>query len=315
MLNQIKTAIEAGAESQSYKGSQARYLLLDGKKKKLIEATGKVTPAGKAYYELLNIPSPKLFAYEQPLIDEKWVMGFNGQRVLVRTRGADGKWAITKAGMNYFLYNRDEYEVEAPYVVLKPKKLEARYPERAGCLNVIAQEYLADDATKRAQWYMPISWERDQERQADPWLMTVRNFREARVRNRPLAATIEDKEAEVIRAATAVMQGRERIFNRYSGQEWREVSWLYSNALFVHDESRPFRVSARRTNVYDDKPPDTEVILNRPLASHAVPDGFFRPWDLHEDVFKEAPYGCVVQMLLACHVRRPAPRARAAGRG
>ena len=47
---------------------------------------------------------PRLYAYEQPLLNDKWVMAFDGTRVKVRERNSDGSWRITKNGEDYFRY-------------------------------------------------------------------------------------------------------------------------------------------------------------------------------------------------------------------
>ena len=130
----IRQAIAGGQESQGYKGSQGRYLVVNGRRRKLIEASGKVTEAGRIYYEILGIDPPRLYAYEQPLINDKWVMGFSGRDILVRRR-VNGAWTITKEGENYFRFNRDEFLLEVPYVVLIPFELgedaaEPPFPER-----------------------------------------------------------------------------------------------------------------------------------------------------------------------------------------
>jgi hypothetical protein len=83
-------------------------------------ADGEPTPAGHFYYgTLLGLPVPTLYAYESPLIHDKYVEGFDGSRVLVRRKNAAGVWEPTTAGRNYFRYARDEYEVQVPVVALK----------------------------------------------------------------------------------------------------------------------------------------------------------------------------------------------------
>ena len=305
----IRQAIAGGQESQGYKGSQGRYLVVNGRRRKLIEASGKVTEAGRIYYEILGIDPPRLYAYEQPLINDKWVMGFSGREILVRRR-VNGAWTITKEGENYFRFNRDEFLLEVPYVVLIPFELgedaaEPPFPEREGVLNIMATEHPPTNATQRARMYVPL----DSTHPHDPMygiegIMRVGKVRQARERGRPLAATIEAQEEELKAAATTLLRANTTIFNRETGNVWQEVVFKYDR-YWVWDETRPFQISARRTNVYDEDPPTTEVILRRPLASRAVPDGFFRPWELHEDVFKKADHICVVQMLHSCHVKRP----------
>ena len=44
----------------------------------LVSPDGTVSDAGKYYYEQLGIAPPSIFAYEQPLINNRWVRTFNG---------------------------------------------------------------------------------------------------------------------------------------------------------------------------------------------------------------------------------------------
>ena len=78
----------------------------------LLLPSGEATPAGKFYYEtVLKQELPTLYAYESPLLTDKWVVGFNGKKILVRRRDASGQWAPTKAGLQYFKFARDEHSV------------------------------------------------------------------------------------------------------------------------------------------------------------------------------------------------------------
>ena len=110
----IQAVHDNGGASEAYKGTQSRYLELAGKKKMtLLLASGEATPAGKYYYNtVLGLEAlPSLYAYESPLIQDKWVQGFNGKKVLVRRRDSSGQWAATKAGLQYFKFARDEHSV------------------------------------------------------------------------------------------------------------------------------------------------------------------------------------------------------------
>ena len=82
LKNNLTKAIEAGRSSQKNATNEGRYItLVNGKKEKLMMPNGTATPAGKIYYdEILGIGAPRLYAYEQPLIGEKWVMGFSGKK-------------------------------------------------------------------------------------------------------------------------------------------------------------------------------------------------------------------------------------------
>ena len=44
----------------------------------LVSADGTVSTAGSYYYQQLGIEPPSIFAYEQPLINNKWVNTFTG---------------------------------------------------------------------------------------------------------------------------------------------------------------------------------------------------------------------------------------------
>ena len=78
----------------------------------------RICKAGKVYYGLLGIPVPKLYSYETPLINDQWVTGFSGRKVLVRRRLADGSWRMRKQGEAYFVANRDEVVVTVPTVLV-----------------------------------------------------------------------------------------------------------------------------------------------------------------------------------------------------
>ena len=78
----IEDAVLAGRSSESAKKSESRYIVTAGNKRQtLLLADGRATVAGKYYYrELLKLPIPTLYAYEAPLIANKWVTGFSGRK-------------------------------------------------------------------------------------------------------------------------------------------------------------------------------------------------------------------------------------------
>ena len=104
---ELQQAINLGRRAQT--NSNSTHLILEGGRKVLlIDKVGNVFDAGHRYYKLLNVPVPTSYIYEQPLEQDKWVRGFNGKRVLVRTKNEyTGTWRITKKGEAYFKYNRD----------------------------------------------------------------------------------------------------------------------------------------------------------------------------------------------------------------
>jgi hypothetical protein len=88
------------APAQKYATNAGRCLRVARRK---LRADGTATPAGAFSCEdLLNLERPKLYAYESPRIDGKWVQAFGGSRVLVRRKRGDGSWKVTKQGEQYF---------------------------------------------------------------------------------------------------------------------------------------------------------------------------------------------------------------------
>ena len=111
----IRAAVEAGGESQRYASNAGRYLRVGDQRLKLLNVDGTATPAGAYYYrDLLNLELPTLYAYEAPRINGKWVEAFDGRRVLVRRKLADGSWEVTKQGEQYFRHAKDEWVVHVP---------------------------------------------------------------------------------------------------------------------------------------------------------------------------------------------------------
>ena len=83
----------------------------------LLAADGVATATGRFYYStLLQLPLPAAYAYEQPLLQGKWVKGFDGNDILMRRRDSEGKWQPTRDGINYFKYLRDEFLVSVQAV-------------------------------------------------------------------------------------------------------------------------------------------------------------------------------------------------------
>ena len=73
----------------------------------------------KGFYQQLGIAAPTIFAYEQPLIDNKRVQAFDGSRKLVQRMTADGL-RPTPIGIEYFKYNRHSFRVEYPVRTARP---------------------------------------------------------------------------------------------------------------------------------------------------------------------------------------------------
>ena len=77
-----------------------------------------------------------------------------------------------------------------------------------------------------------------------------------------------------------------------------------SDSMLLWDEEREITIDQRR-NFWDRERATTEVLLGRPLQSWVLPDGMWRPFEMHPDTFNEHDHGCAVQMLYKSFVSRP----------
>ena len=64
---------------------------------RLQRADGTLTDAGRHYHSAVGEDPPLMYSYEQPLINDKFVMGYSGRKVQVR-RWKDGAWHVTNQG-------------------------------------------------------------------------------------------------------------------------------------------------------------------------------------------------------------------------
>lgn len=116
---QLQQIISRGTPVQRFQRNSGQYVRAeDGRRIPLIGSDNRSTAAGKRYFELLGVPPPSLYNYDQPLHNDKWVIGNDGRKILVRKR-PHGEWEITPQGENYFKYNRSEYMPRVPYLVAK----------------------------------------------------------------------------------------------------------------------------------------------------------------------------------------------------
>ena len=129
MNTKIDAAIAAGNVAQLQNRKMTVTLRLHTNSSvKLVDADGTVFPAGRHYYNKLEIAAPTIFAYEQPLIGGKWVWGFDGTRKLVQKMTADG-YKPTKIGIEYFKFNRHSFLVEYPVLRVRPVGNKKRNPD------------------------------------------------------------------------------------------------------------------------------------------------------------------------------------------
>ena len=91
MNTRIGAAIASGHATFLQKRSMRVVLRLPTNRlETLVSADGTVSDAGRHYYQKLGAAQPTIFAHEQPLINNKWAIAFDGSKKLVQRMEADG---------------------------------------------------------------------------------------------------------------------------------------------------------------------------------------------------------------------------------
>lgn len=299
MQASLLDAIGRGTRPQRYQASVGQFIrLADGRPVRLMTPDNKMTSAGTMYWRLAGIPPPSLYNYDQPIYGDGWVRAYDGTPIKVSERMADGSRRITKKGEGYFRFNRAEYQVKVPYI----KHFNRPRPRIARPIGAAV-----------ADWYLPLQNWFDGSLQGDPLPTSVAHVREARERGRHLQATPAQQLEEIRQSALAMLRDPARAPPEQRSHYRRiqiEGTWytelgVESEFKYLWDETRPLLIDQRRTSFWDDRRPTTEVILDRPLQAWALPDGMWRPFDMHPDTFKEFDHGCAVQMLYRSFTKRP----------
>ena len=109
----VKVAVQEGAQPTTFNRTQVRSLHVAGRRVKLQHADGTLTAAGRHYHQHVGEYPPLMYSYEQPLINDTFVMGYNGNRVQIRA-WKNGAWQMTKQREAYFKNKKNEYVVNLP---------------------------------------------------------------------------------------------------------------------------------------------------------------------------------------------------------
>ena len=103
---------------QAYKNG-GTYVVDGGRKIRLTTAGRGATAAGTVYYEqLLSVKVPAEYSYQQSLEQDRFIRGFNGERIQVRRRGPDGKYTILPAGVDFFKFHKSFWHPLFPRRIL-----------------------------------------------------------------------------------------------------------------------------------------------------------------------------------------------------
>ncbi len=284
----LQAVVDSGVLPQRGSTSYAHIVRApDGRRIPPMGVDNKPTKEGVVYYRLLGVPPPTLYNYHQPLINDRWVEGYDGRRIKVRERNEDGSWRILAKGVGYFRYNRVEYLAQVPYVLARRDSI-----TRGDYMPMQIDFSGADNQGPPVRDEASGSVIRE----------VVGQIRQAQFRGRPLHASREITTEEARQSTLAQLRLRDTVVIEEAAYH---ILGIDSDVLYLWDENRPLQIDQRRTNFWDDAPPTTEAILGRPLQSWALPDGMWRPFDLHPDTFQRWDHGCAVQMLYQSFTKRP----------
>ena len=216
--SKIDAAIAAGKMAQLQKSMSVTLKLTTGGSIKLVSADGTVSAEGRHYYNKLGVEPPSIFPYEQPLEHGKWIRFFDGKKKMVQRMGADG-WQPTPLGIQYFKYNRDEYQIEYPTRLARP------IGNKKGARDLWQFDKETFEYTPREE------------------PMTV-----GQMKGRLLAADA-DKETHAREAAQAWIKKRQTILVRdpSTGEDAEYHVVLYDSPYYyAWDPMRPIRVTIKR---------------------------------------------------------------------
>jgi hypothetical protein len=208
--------------------------------------------------------------------------GFSNKMYLVRRRGPQGQWVPTKTGIPFFRYMRDEHVIEVSSLKISR--------ENAAGIAILLPHL---------PWF------------STPYLKTPAAGLAYR------ALTTEAERSNFVEEA-ALTYLRALPTTEVNGVTYHILA--NDSIPIVWDERYPIVENRQRTTMshdIGDGPPTTEVILNRTLlGGYVVPDGCWRPFNLHPNALKDLQeVCCVVQMIHDSYQISKAPSGSASRRG
>ena len=84
MEQRLQYAINQNSTVQTYShGRWGTYITTQKGKERLQNADGTLTPVGKKYFQMIDVPPPELYSYNQPLEQGRYVTRYNGTKMRV----------------------------------------------------------------------------------------------------------------------------------------------------------------------------------------------------------------------------------------
>lgn len=283
----VKVAVREGAQPTTFNRIQVRALHVAGRRVKLQHADGTLTEAGKHYHQHVGQYPPLRYSYEQPLINYKFVMGYNGNRVKVRT-WKNGEWQVTKQGEAYFKYNKNEYVVNRPVrraVERQDVWVWAQGDNQHNTLPVAEMKHV-----KPGNRGDPVSPAPDA----------------------PLVLPRSTAHLRLAYEAARMAYLREGVMHKIKqnaqinieGRPYYTMAPYSATRLVWDDATREWTVSAQRTSFHEEGRPTIETILNRPLnGATMIPLGTPYPWGVDKQSSEGTGY-CLIDMVYNMAMRR-----------
>ena len=270
---------------QNYKGGSGSYILDGAQKIRLsTHAHQKLTSAGEVYWkQIKGEEPPKLYDYNQPLLQDKFIVARDGKKVQVRRRRADLTYQILPAGRAYFKHHK------TLWVPLVPR------------LVVLYKGGKANTAAKTGEAYVHKSRISDYVAVASMPHLTTATMKKAR--GHDVETTEEEQRAEAIAQALAHIRTLPKMV---VGGKTYYVLHHDSPVDHLFDPSEPILVSKQHTTFPDNGVPTVDTILARPLRglSQDLPELLWRPFSCDADSFSNWQEACVIRMIHKSLTRR-----------
>jgi len=258
---------------QDYRGGSGTYILEGAKRIRLsTHAHQKLTTAGEVFWKQLKGEEPPMrYDYNQPLLQDKFILARDGSKVQVRKRNVDLSFEVLPAGRAYFKHH------EILWIPMVPR------------LVVLYKGGKADTRDKTGEAYVHKSKVGDYVA-----LASMPHFTSATLKGKK-DATEEEQRTEATALALAYIKTLPRMV---IGGRTYHVIHFDSPVDHVFDPGEPILMTKQHTT-FPAGGSSVETILATPRRglAHDMPELLWRPFNCEADSFSNWQEACVIRMI------------------
>lgn len=267
--------------------TQSVSLHVAGRHVMLQHADGTLTDAGRHCQPHAGEDHPLMYSYEQPLINDKFVMGDSGNRVKVG-QWKGGAWQMTNEGNTCVKRNKHAYVVN----------LSVRRAMKRTDVWVWAQRDKQLNTCPVAAMKHVMPGNRGEPVKPAPDAPLVLPRITAQMRLASEAARLAHLREHVIHKI------KQNAHVNIEGRPHDAIAEDYATLWVLDDGTRDWTISVQRTSFHEEGRPTIETILNRPRnGATMIPLGTPYPWDLDTKGDEDTVY-CVLDMVYNMAMRR-----------